>query len=129
MVDTGSTWTEPAVPYRDEHLAMDFNRQLVVLDNEPMILTRKEYKLLALLVARAGETVPRHVLLMRVWGYTVAIQTRTLDVHVGRLRKKLGVYADQYIDTAVGRGYGFQPLRGSPRLQPRPLGQAVAAGA
>src|SRR5580700_12317787 len=86
-------------PYRDEHLAIDFDQQAAILDNERMTLTRKEYDLLALLVQHAGQIVPRDALLLQVWGYSPAIRTRTLDVHVRRLRKKLGAYADRYIET------------------------------
>src|SRR5271157_2290813 len=102
-------------PYRDEHLAMDFNLQNAILDGERMTLTRKEYDLLALLVQHAGEIIPRDALLMRVWGYGAEIRTRTLDVHVRRLRKKLGRYADQYIETIFGIGYRFQPFH-APRF-------------
>ena len=98
-------------PYRDEHLAVDFERQAAVLDGTLMALTRKEYDLLALLVKHAGEIIPREALLMQVWGYGGEIRTRTLDVHVRRLRKKLGGYADQYIETIFGIGYRFQPFR------------------
>src|ERR1035441_9809234 len=97
-------------PYQDEHLTLDFTRQAVALDAERMILTRKEYDLLALLVRHAGEIIPRHALLLQVWGYGAGIRTRTLDVHVRRLRKKLGEYADQYIETIFGIGYRFQPF-------------------
>jgi DNA-binding response OmpR family regulator len=55
--------------------------------------------------------VPRGALLLRVWGYGSEIRTRTLDVHVRRLRKKLGEYAEQYIETIFGIGYRFQPYR------------------
>ena len=102
-----------ALPYRDEHLSLDFDQQAAVLDAERMTLTRKEYDLLALLVQHAGEIIPREALLMQVWGYGAEIRTRTLDVHVRRLRKKLGGYADQYIETIFGIGYRFQPFGAS----------------
>src|SRR5678816_591483 len=102
-------------PYRDEHLAIEFDQQRVALDGHRMTLTRKEYDLLALLVQHAGEIIPREALLMRVWGYGAEIRTRTLDVHVRRLRKKLGGYADQYIETIFGIGYRFQPYH-APRF-------------
>lgn len=90
---------------------MDFDRGTVSCDSKPMILTRKEYELLALLVHNAGEIIPREALLMRVWGYSTQIRTRTLDVHIRRLRKKLGLYSGQYIETIFGIGYRFQPYR------------------
>ena len=102
-------------PYRDEHLSLDFEKQVVILDTQRMVLTRKEYDLLALLVQHAGEIIPRDALLMRVWGYSSEIRTRTLDVHVRRLRKKLGGYADRYIETIFGVGYRFQPFH-APRF-------------
>jgi DNA-binding response OmpR family regulator len=100
----------PIPSYRDEHLTLDFEQQAAILDAQRMILTRKEYDLLALLVQHAGEIIPRDALLMRVWGYGADIRTRTLDVHVRRLRKKLGSFADQYIETIFGIGYRFQPF-------------------
>lgn len=102
-------------PYRDEHLVVDFGQQTVTLDSARISLTRKEYDLLALLVEHAGEIVPRRALLMQVWGYSGEIRTRTLDVHVRRLRKKLGTYADEYIETIFGIGYRFQPYH-APRF-------------
>ena len=97
--------------YNDTHLQVEFDGRSVSLDQENVILTRKEFDLLALLVQNAGEIVPRHLLLKQIWGYSMEIRTRTLDVHVRRLRKKLGPYADQYIETIFGIGYRFQPYR------------------
>jgi two-component system, OmpR family, alkaline phosphatase synthesis response regulator PhoP len=112
--------------YLDEHLSIDFDHQAATLDAVRMILTRKEYDLLSLLVQHAGEIVPREALLMRVWGYGAEIRTRTLDVHVRRLRKKLGGYADQYIETIFGIGYRFQPFHAPRYFQPS-LGKPVVA--
>ncbi|MEI9974992.1 MAG: winged helix-turn-helix domain-containing protein [Ignavibacteriota bacterium] len=85
---------------------------------KPLSLTRKEYDLLALLVSYAGMIIPRDEVLMRVWGYSTEIRTRTLDVHIRHLRKKLGAYADVYIETVFGIGHRFQPFGSSVRLQP-----------
>ena len=115
-----------AVPYRDEHLALDFGQQSAILDSQRMTLTRKEYDLLALLVQHAGEIIPREALLMRVWGYSSEIRTRTLDVHIRRLRKKLGAYADQYIETIFGIGYRFQPFHAPRYFQPVLAKPAIA---
>jgi DNA-binding response OmpR family regulator len=113
--------------YGDEHLSFDFHQQVATLDGRRLTLTRKEYDLLALLVQHAGEIVPRDVLLLQVWGYSPAIRTRTLDVHVRRLRKKLGSYADRYIETIFGIGYRFQPFH-APRYF-RPVEQPLAISA
>src|SRR5262249_17225652 len=110
--------------YRDAHLEVEFDGRAALLDAQPIVLTRKEYELLALLVQNAGEIIPRALLLKRVWGYSSEIRTRTLDVHIRRLRKKLGPYADQYIETIFGIGYRFQPYR-QPRFFPVLNGPAV----
>src|SRR3954453_7953047 len=115
-------------PYGDEHLSMDFDQQAVTLDSQRMVLTRKEYDLLALLVQHAGEIIPREALLLRVWGYSSEIRTRTLDVHIRRLRKKLGNYADRYIETIFGIGYRFQPFH-APRFFNSVVTPALAIGA
>src|SRR5271166_4900116 len=116
-------------PYRDEHLTIDYEQQIATLDSQRLNLTRKEYDLLALLVEHAGEIIPREALLMRVWNYGAEIRTRTLDVHVRRLRKKLGGFADQYIETIFGIGYRFQPFH-APRFFENTLAKpAIAIGA
>src|SRR5947208_9944405 len=97
--------------YQDPHLAVDFARAAALLDSRRIVLTRKEYELLSLLVQNAGEIIPREALLWRIWGYSAQIRTRTLDVHIRRLRKKLGGYSEQYIETIFGIGYRFQPFR------------------
>jgi DNA-binding response OmpR family regulator len=113
--------------YRDAHLTLDFQRQAATLDSEPLPLTRKEYDLLALLVSYAGVIIPRAEMLMRVWGYSTEIRTRTLDVHIRHLRKKLGVYADVYIETVFGVGHRFQPYDSSARLQPAAIERPMMA--
>jgi two-component system phosphate regulon response regulator PhoB len=69
-------------------------------------LTTTEFKLLALLVERRGRTLSRETLLQDVWGYENAIDTRTVDTHVRRLREKLGLAANR-IATVRGEGYRF----------------------
>ena len=97
-------------PYHDEHLYIDLRHELVSLDRQTLTLTRKEYCLLALMVQHAGKIVPRATFLMQIWGYVPETRTRTVDMHVDQLRKKLGPYADQYIETVVGLGYRFRPM-------------------
>jgi DNA-binding response OmpR family regulator len=103
--------------YEDAHLEINLAEKIALLDSQPLKLTRKEYELLRLLVENAGELVPREVLLMRVWGYSSAIRTRTLDVHIRKLRKRLAPYSENYIETIFGAGYRFQPFRTSRNFQ------------
>jgi len=103
--------------YEDAHLEMNLEDKTAFLDSRRLELTPREYELLMLLVENAGEVVRREVLLMGVWGYGAGIRTRTLDVHIRRLRKRLGSYSDQYIETIFGVGYRFQPFRTSRHFQ------------
>ena len=95
--------------YSDAHLTVDFDAQAASLDGRPLPLTRKEYELIAFMIRFPGELIPRSTLLLGVWGYGPAIRTRTLDVHIARLRSRLGKYSSDYIDTVVRRGYRFRP--------------------
>jgi DNA-binding response OmpR family regulator len=97
--------------YRDPHLEMDIEHKTAFVDSKPVVLTRKEFDLLALLLQNAGELVTRQTLLLRVWGYNDQIRTRTLDVHVRRLRKKLGGAGGVHIETIFSVGYRLQPYR------------------
>ncbi|MDD5200312.1 MAG: response regulator transcription factor [Terrimicrobiaceae bacterium] len=69
-------------------------------------LTTTEFKLLTLLIERRGRTQTRETLLFDVWGYQNAIDTRTVDTHMRRLREKLGGHATR-LETARGEGYRF----------------------
>jgi DNA-binding response OmpR family regulator len=102
--------------YQDAHLKVDFASASMSVDSHPVVLTRKEHQLLTVLVQNAGEIIPRNILLVRVWGYSPQARTRTLDVHILRLRKKLGAYSGRYIETICGIGYRFQPFRERPLL-------------
>jgi DNA-binding response OmpR family regulator len=97
--------------YQDAHLEVDLECRIATLDSRPLVLTRKECDLLVLLVQNAGSIVSREELMMRVWGYGQEIRTRTLDVHIRRLRKHLSPYGMRYIETIFGIGYRFQPIR------------------
>ena len=80
-----------------------------MLDSQVLPLSRQEYCLLLVLVQRAGKVVPRKTLSMQVWGYVPQRRNYTLDTHIHGLRKKLGGYADRYIETVIGVGYRFRP--------------------
>jgi DNA-binding response OmpR family regulator len=92
--------------YRGAHLVADFDAVAVSVDGEPVRLTRREFELLRHLVENRNRVISRGRLLERVWGYDRLIETRSVDVHVGRLRGKLGAAGSQ-IQTVVGLGYRF----------------------
>jgi len=92
--------------YEDSRLSIDFDDMRVVCDGAHVRLTRKEFSLLTTLARAAGRVATRQQLLDNVWGYEYYGDTRTLDVHIRRLRQKLGPCGDS-IETMVGVGYRF----------------------
>jgi DNA-binding response OmpR family regulator len=92
--------------YAGKHLVADFDAVAVTVDSKPVRLTRREFELLRFLVENKNRVLSRDRLLERVWGYDRFIETRSVDVHVGRLRAKLGA-AGQQIETVIGLGYRF----------------------
>jgi DNA-binding response OmpR family regulator len=98
--------TAAADIYRGKHLVADFDAVSVTVDGVQVRLTRREFELLQFLVQNRNRVISRDRLLERVWGYDHAVETRSVDVHVGRLRGKLGIAAAQ-IETVVGLGYRF----------------------
>ena len=92
--------------YQGKHLLADFDAVSISVDTAPVRLTRREFELLRFLVENKNRVLSRDRLLERVWGYDRFIETRSVDVHVGRLRAKLGP-AGQQIETVIGLGYRF----------------------
>jgi DNA-binding response OmpR family regulator len=92
--------------YEDDKLKIRFDDMQVVCDGAEVKLTRKEFALLATLARRPERVAPRQQLLDDVWGQQYYGDTRTLDVHIRRLRQKLGACGDS-IETVVGVGYRF----------------------
>lgn len=89
-------------------LKMDRKRHHVWVAEQEILLTSMEFKLLDLLLTQKGLVQSRDTLLVKVWNQNnVAIQTRTVDVHVKRLREKLGVMGDS-IETVRNIGYRFR---------------------
>jgi DNA-binding response OmpR family regulator len=97
---------ERPATYRGVHLNADFDAVSIEVDGEAVRLTRREFELLRFLVENRNRVLSRDRLLERVWGYERFIETRSVDVHVGRLRSKLGAAGAQ-IETVVGLGYRF----------------------
>ena len=92
--------------YRGERLIADFEAVAIAVDGAPVRLTRREFELLQYLVQNKNRVVSRDRLLERVWGYERLVETRSVDVHGGRLRSKLRTAGHQ-IETVVGLGYRF----------------------
>jgi DNA-binding response OmpR family regulator len=101
----GAAVHQPFV-YHGAHLEADFDAVKVAVDGLSVRLTRREIELLQFLVANRNRVVSRDRLLEAVWGYTRLTETRSVDVHIGRLRTKLGPAGAQ-IETVVGLGYRF----------------------
>lgn len=87
-------------------ISIDKDRYVVYKDGEQLTLPKKEFELLALLVSAPGRVFTRDVILGSVWGNDVIVGDRTIDVHIRKLREKLG---DHYFKTVKGVGYKFEP--------------------
>ncbi|MEP6945693.1 MAG: response regulator transcription factor [Acidobacteriota bacterium] len=98
---------EEGSKYQDGQLTIDFAEMRVACHGENVRLTKKEFALLEALAKNADRLVPRQKLLDDVWGYSYFGDSRTLDVHIRRLRQKLGECAAR-IETVVGVGYRFR---------------------
>jgi len=96
----------PTDSYAGTHLVADFAAVSVTVDGRAIRLTRREFELFRYLAQNKNRVVSRDLLLERVWGYDRIVETRSVDVHVGRLRQKLGP-AGRQIETVIGLGYRF----------------------
>ena len=92
-------------------LRMDMRRMEVTREGKPVYLTVREFQLLRYLMERAGSAVPRTELLRSVWGYDSGSFTRTVDMHVASLRKKIEKQpaSPEIIVTISNAGYKFVP--------------------
>lgn len=97
-----------------EDLRIDRGALVAYLGGDRLDLTLTEFKLLSLLVERRGRVLSRDTLLSKVWGYSVTMDTRTIDTHMRRLRRKLGAHAER-IETLRGSGYRFRATPGDGR--------------
>jgi two-component system alkaline phosphatase synthesis response regulator PhoP len=86
-------------------LKINRDKFLVYKNNTPIQLPRKEFELLDLLVSKPGNVFTRSHILDSVWGEDVVVGDRTIDVHIRKLREKLG---DNYFKTIKGIGYKFE---------------------
>lgn len=94
---------ENTISLRD--LEINRERYIVVKNGKDIRLPRKEFEVLYLLAKHAGKVLSRQVLLNEIWGANIYVIDRTVDVHIRKIREKLG---DHYIETVKGVGYRFR---------------------
>ena len=78
---------------------------MVFRRGEKIVLAKKEFELLYLLASKPGRVYTREVILKNVWEDSVIVTNRTIDVHIRKLREKLG---ESYVSTVKGVGYKFE---------------------
>ena len=93
------------VPAADRPIVIDRERYLVLKEGKEIVLPRKEFELLALLYSKPQKVFSREEIFSNVWGNDVIVGARTIDVHVRKLREKLG---DHHIVTIKGVGYKYE---------------------
>ncbi len=103
-----ATSSETEEVFQIDELRVDWGKHLVMLKGKPVELTTKEFELLKALIEAKGRVLNREVLLERVWGYerSIEIETRTVDLHISQLRKKLKPIANRIL-TLKNAGYRF----------------------
>lgn len=92
---------------RIEGMEIHLSNYMVKIGNDEIFLPKKEFETLAYLANRRGRVISRNDLLNAVWGEDVVVIDRTVDVHIRKIREKLGEYGD-YIETVKGVGYRFR---------------------
>lgn len=97
--------------YNSQNLKVDFERHEVSVNGEKVDLTLKEFELLQILIKNKGKILKRETLLDKIWGYEYIGETRTVDVHIRYLRKKIEEddKNPRFIETIRGVGYRFNP--------------------
>lgn len=88
------------------NIEVDLQRKAVSVDGQPIALTRKEFLILVLLMQHPGEHFHRQQIIEKVWDDDAYVGDRSVDVHIARLRKKLGRFADSIVNHS-GFGYTF----------------------
>ena len=88
----------------DDKVSLEINRDkyLAICNGKEFTLPKKEFELLALLFSKPGNVFTREVILAKVWGDDIVVGDRTIDVHIRKLREKIG---NDYIKTIKGVGY------------------------
>jgi two-component system, OmpR family, alkaline phosphatase synthesis response regulator PhoP len=107
---TGSAVLQADDTIQFEQMLLNTNRKTVLIDNQIVNLTRKEFEILLLLITNQGRFIERQSILDRIWSDDVVVTERNVDVNIARLRKKIGVYG-ACIKGRSGYGYCFEENR------------------
>jgi two-component system alkaline phosphatase synthesis response regulator PhoP len=102
---TNMAETEVANKLEIGNLVIDREAYLVYQDGKKIVLAKKEFELLYLLASKPGKVFTREVILNNIWEDSVVVTNRTIDVHIRKLREKLG---EDYVTTVKGVGYKFE---------------------
>ena len=86
-------------------MTIDFEQRIITVEGESHVLPRKEFKIISLLSSKPGKVFTREEMYSYIWGNDICVSDRTLDVHIRKIREKLG---DSFIATVKGVGYKFQ---------------------
>ena len=97
---------QPGAAEGDPALRIDPERYLVIKEGKEIVLPRKEFALLSFLASKPQKVFTREDIYANVWGNDVFVGDRTIDVHIRKLREKIG---DNHIVTVKGVGYKFEP--------------------
>ncbi|HRE42013.1 MAG TPA: response regulator [Ignavibacteria bacterium] len=92
---------------RFRNLEVDSVSHSVKINKKEVFFPKKEFQLLHFLLSNRGRVFSREILLNQIWGENIYVIDRTIDVHIAKVREKLGEYAD-YIETIKGLGYRFK---------------------
>ncbi len=103
----------------DAGFVIDRERYLVISSGKKIVLPRKEFELFALLLGKPHKVFTRSEIFVNVWGNDVVVGDRTIDVHIRKLREKIG---PGFIKTVKGVGYKFDPQGSNPDSQTSSLG-------
>jgi DNA-binding response OmpR family regulator len=98
---------KPSGTIRYGEIEMDIIRKRLILNDEKVELTKKEFEIMKLLLENQGKVFSRDEILTTIWGHDVVVTERTVDVNITRLRTKLGIYGKN-LKNKTGYGYFFE---------------------
>ncbi|MDN5341962.1 response regulator transcription factor [Oceanotoga sp. DSM 15011] len=89
------------------YLEIDISKRIILIDKKEIYFTKKEFEILNLFANNPNRVFSREVLLEKIWGYEIPVDTRAVDMLIQRVRKKMGIYGEKII-SLYGIGYKFE---------------------